>query len=148
MFKSLSVAHFYVSKTAAMPALLGARFGLQMQYYILLVASCKDGTTVRCAERAMGTDFMRTRVIIIGAAGRDFHDFNVLFRNNRDYEVVAFTAAQIPYISGRMYPAELAGPLYPKGIQIYDESELGGPYRQAAAQSLHPCLQRPSLCMM
>ena len=64
------------------------------------------------------------KVIIIGAAGRDFHDFNVLFRNNRDYEVVAFTAAQIPYISGRLYPAVLAGPLYPKGIQIYDESEL------------------------
>jgi predicted GTPase len=67
---------------------------------------------------------MRIKVIIIGAAGRDFHDFNVLFRNNRDYEVVAFTAAQIPYISDRRYPKELAGPLYPEGIQIYDESML------------------------
>ena len=68
---------------------------------------------------------MRTRIIIIGAAGRDFHDFNVLFRNNRDYEVVAFTANQIPYISDKDYPKELAGPLYPKGIRIYDESQLG-----------------------
>ena len=68
---------------------------------------------------------MRTRVIIIGAAGRDFHLFNVLFRSNRDYEVVAFTAAQIPYISDRKYPEELSGPLYPNGIQVYDESMLG-----------------------
>jgi predicted GTPase len=67
----------------------------------------------------------RTRVIVIGAAGRDFHDFNVLFRNNRDYEVVAFTANQIPYISDKDYPKELSGPLYPKGIRIYDESQLG-----------------------
>jgi len=64
------------------------------------------------------------RVIIIGAAGRDFHDFNVLFRGNEGYEVVAFTAAQIPYITNRKYPKELSGRLYPKGIQIYDESEL------------------------
>ncbi len=67
----------------------------------------------------------RTKVIIIGAAGRDFHDFNVLFRNNRDYEVVAFTANQIPYISDKDYPKELSGALYPKGIRIYDESQLG-----------------------
>src|ERR1700677_5050488 len=67
----------------------------------------------------------RIRVIIIGAAGRDFHNFNVLFRNNIDYEVVAFTANQIPYISDKEYPEELSGPLYPKGIHIYDESELG-----------------------
>jgi predicted GTPase len=67
---------------------------------------------------------MRTRVIIIGAAGRDFHNFNMLFRKNRDYDVVAFTAAQIPYISNRIYPKELAGDLYPKGIKIYDESKL------------------------
>lgn len=66
----------------------------------------------------------RKRVIIIGAAGRDFHDFNVLFRDNKDYEVVAFTAAQIPFISNRDYPKELSGKLYPKGIKIYDESEL------------------------
>ena len=76
----------------------------------------------------------RTRVIIIGAAGRDFHNFNVLFRNNRDYEVVAFTANQIPYISDRIYPPELSGPLYPKGIQIYDESMLGGLINQLKAQ--------------
>jgi predicted GTPase len=64
------------------------------------------------------------RTIIMGAAGRDFHNFNVFFRDNRDYEVVAFTATQIPNIEGRKYPAELAGELYPKGIPIYPESEL------------------------
>jgi predicted GTPase len=67
---------------------------------------------------------MSKKVIIIGAAGRDFQNFNVLFRGNNDYEVVAFTANQIPYISDRRYPKELAGKLYPKGIKIYDESEL------------------------
>ncbi|MGC8495622.1 MAG: cyclic 2,3-diphosphoglycerate synthase [Candidatus Micrarchaeia archaeon] len=66
----------------------------------------------------------RRNVIIIGAAGRDFHNFNVLFRDNPDYNVVAFTAAQIPFISDRVYPKELAGKLYPKGIRIYDESLL------------------------
>lgn len=66
----------------------------------------------------------KRKVIVIGAAGRDFHTFNVLFRDNVDYEVVAFTAAQIPFISGRPYPEELSGKLYPKGIHIYDESEL------------------------
>ncbi len=63
-------------------------------------------------------------VLIMGAAGRDFHNFNVYFRDNKDYNVVAFTATQIPNIHGRMYPPELAGKLYPKGIKIYDESEL------------------------
>lgn len=67
---------------------------------------------------------MTTKVIIMGAAGRDFHNFNVYFRNNSDYEVVAFTATQIPNIEGRKYPAELAGVQYPKGIPIYPESEL------------------------
>jgi predicted GTPase len=67
----------------------------------------------------------RKKAIIIGAAGRDFHNFNVLFRNDPSYEVVAFTAAQIPYISNRTYPKELSGKLYPKGIKIHDESELG-----------------------
>ncbi|NPV89097.1 GTPase [Coprothermobacteraceae bacterium] len=67
---------------------------------------------------------MKKRVIIMGAAGRDFHNFNVFFRNNEEYEVVAFTATQIPNIEGRKYPAELAGPLYPNGIDIYPESEL------------------------
>jgi len=66
----------------------------------------------------------KTRVIIIGAAGRDFHNFNLTYRNNPNYEVVAFTAAQIPDIAGRKYPAELAGDLYPQGIPIYDEADL------------------------
>jgi predicted GTPase len=64
------------------------------------------------------------RTIIMGAAGRDFHNFNVYFRNNKDYEVVAFTATQIPNIDGRAYPAALAGELYPQGIPIFPESEL------------------------
>ncbi len=66
----------------------------------------------------------KAKVIIIGAAGRDFHNFNVFFRNNDDYEVVAFTATQIPGIEGRSYPAELAGLEYPEGIPIYSEDEL------------------------
>ena len=66
----------------------------------------------------------RKRVIIMGAAGRDFHNFNVYFRDNEEFEVVAFTATQIPDIDGRKYPAELAGKLYPDGIMIYSESEL------------------------
>jgi predicted GTPase len=64
------------------------------------------------------------RVIIVGAAGRDFHNFNVVFRNNPDYEVVAFTANQIPDIAGRMYPPELAGRQYPYGIPIFEEHDL------------------------
>jgi predicted GTPase len=64
------------------------------------------------------------RTLIMGAAGRDFHNFNVFFRDNPDYEVVAFTATQIPDIEGRTYPAELAGKLYPKGIPIFAETEL------------------------
>ncbi|MBM3404387.1 MAG: GTPase [Bacteroidetes bacterium] len=67
---------------------------------------------------------MKKNVIIIGAAGRDFHNFNTFFRDNEYYHVVAFTAAQIPDIDGRKYPAELAGKLYPDGIPIYAESEL------------------------
>jgi predicted GTPase len=66
----------------------------------------------------------QTNVIIMGAAGRDFHNFNTFFRGNEDFNVVAFTAAQIPDIDGRKYPAVLAGDLYPKGIKIVDESEL------------------------
>ena len=66
----------------------------------------------------------RTKVLIMGAAGRDFHNFNVFFRDNEDYDVVAFTATQIPDIDGRKYPAELAGSLYPEGISIHDEEEL------------------------
>jgi predicted GTPase len=66
----------------------------------------------------------KNRVIIMGAAGRDFHNFNVYFRDNEDYEVVAFTAAQIPNIDDRKYPQELSGKLYPNGIPIHPESEL------------------------
>ncbi|MGQ9713765.1 MAG: cyclic 2,3-diphosphoglycerate synthase [Anaerolineae bacterium] len=66
----------------------------------------------------------KTHVLIMGAAGRDFHNFNVFFRGNPDYHVVAFTATQIPNIEGRVYPAQLAGPEYPEGIPIYPEEEL------------------------
>ena len=64
------------------------------------------------------------RTLIMGAAGRDFHNFNTFFRGNKDYNVLAFTATQIPDIEGRLYPKELAGELYPKGIPIYAEDEL------------------------
>ncbi len=67
---------------------------------------------------------MKRKVTIMGAAGRDFHNFNVFFRNNRNYEVVCFTAEQIPNISGRKYPEELSGKLYPDGIPIYPERDL------------------------
>jgi predicted GTPase len=66
----------------------------------------------------------KRRVLIMGAAGRDFHNFNTVFRDDPDTEVVAFTATQIPFINDRTYPAELAGPSYPDGIKIHDESEL------------------------
>jgi predicted GTPase len=67
---------------------------------------------------------MVEKVIIMGAAGRDFHNFNVYFRDNSRYKVIAFTAAQIPTIEGRLYPPELAGDLYPEGIPIYPEAQL------------------------
>ncbi len=66
----------------------------------------------------------RIRVLIMGAAGRDFHNFNVFFRDREQYQVVAFTATQIPNIEGRLYPPELAGKLYPEGIPIYPEAQL------------------------
>ena len=66
----------------------------------------------------------RIRTLIMGAAGRDFHNFNTLFRGNKDYEVVAFTATQIPNIEGRKYPPSLAGELYPEGIPILPEDQL------------------------
>jgi predicted GTPase len=66
----------------------------------------------------------RERIIVLGAAGRDFHNFNVCFRENPDFEVIAFTAAQIPGIENRRYPPELSGPLYPDGIPIYPEEQL------------------------
>ena len=68
--------------------------------------------------------FKKKNVLIMGAAGRDFHNFNVFFRDNEDYNVVAFTATQIPNIEGRVYPSELAGKLYPNGSNIYEEKEL------------------------
>lgn len=64
------------------------------------------------------------KILILGAAGRDFHNFNVVFRNDLDYQVVAFTATQIPDIAGRRYPPELAGRLYPEGIPIFEEKDL------------------------
>ncbi|MCX6548292.1 MAG: GTPase, partial [Acidobacteria bacterium] len=70
------------------------------------------------------------RVVILGAAGRDFHNFNTVYRDNPDYQVVAFTATQIPDIAGRRYPAALAGKLYPEGIPIFDESELASLLRR------------------
>ena len=73
---------------------------------------------------------MRTRVLIAGAAGRDFHNFNVVFRGREDYEVVAFTATQIPDIAGRVYPPLLAGDLYPEGIPIHPEAELADLIRE------------------
>lgn len=66
----------------------------------------------------------RKRVLIMGAAGRDFHNFNTVYRHNPDYDVVAFTATQIPNIDDRTYPPELSGDLYPDGIPIHDEAEL------------------------
>ncbi|HAD07034.1 MAG: cyclic 2,3-diphosphoglycerate synthase [Bellilinea sp.] len=79
---------------------------------------------------------MAIRTIIMGAAGRDFHNFNVYFRDNSDYQVVAFTATQIPNIEGRRYPAELAGSLYPEGIPIYPESELSDLIRTLKADQV------------
>ena len=66
----------------------------------------------------------KRNAIIMGAAGRDFHNFNVFFRKNPLYNVVAFTAEQIPGIDKRIYPSQLSGPAYPRGIPIYAESEL------------------------
>ncbi len=78
----------------------------------------------------------RIRVIIMGAAGRDFHNFNTYFRDNSAYEVVAFTATQIPNIDGRVYPAQLAGELYPAGIPIHAEEELSDLIKQHAVQQV------------
>ncbi|MEM3781725.1 MAG: hypothetical protein QXT43_02060, partial [Candidatus Micrarchaeaceae archaeon] len=66
----------------------------------------------------------KKRILILGAAGRDFHMFNTLFRDDDGYDVVGFTAAQIPFIENRKYPKELSGSLYKEGIQIYDEKDL------------------------
>jgi predicted GTPase len=82
-----------------------------------------EGTNQRVSEAVM-TSSKRIRTIILGAAGRDFHNFNVLFRENELYDIVAFTAAQIPNIAGRRYPTSLAGRLYPDGIPIIEEGKL------------------------
>lgn len=76
------------------------------------------------------------RIVILGAAGRDFHDFNVVYRDDAAVEVVAFTAAQISGIAGRRYPPELAGPLYPQGIPIVDEAELEALIRREAVDQV------------
>src|SRR2546422_5258772 len=72
----------------------------------------------------------------MGAAGRDFHNFNTVYRDDPGIEVVAFTATQIPYIAGRRYPASLAGPLYPGGIPIVEEAELTDLVRSRAIEEV------------
>src|SRR5512132_1960512 len=79
---------------------------------------------------------MPVKTLIMGAAGRDFHNFNTFFRGNKDYEVVAFTATQIPDIEGRLYPPELAGDLYPSGIPILAEEELVDLIRQHGVEQV------------
>ncbi len=79
---------------------------------------------------------MPVKTIIMGAAGRDFHNFNTFFRGNKDYEVVAFTATQIPDIEGRVFPRELAGELYPKGIPIVAEEELSDLIKRHGVQQV------------
>ncbi|HEC36550.1 MAG TPA: GTPase, partial [Anaerolineae bacterium] len=79
---------------------------------------------------------MTKRIIIMGAAGRDFHNFNIYFRDNPDYQVLAFTATQIPNIEERRYPPELAGSLYPEGIPIYPEAELADLIRHRKADQV------------
>src|SRR5438132_9282107 len=79
---------------------------------------------------------MPRRVLIMGAAGRDFHNFNVVYRDDPDTEVVAFTATQIPFISDRRYPPELAGDRYPDGIPIHLEEELAGLIRDLAVDDV------------
>ncbi len=85
----------------------------------------------------MTSTFSRPQnVLIMGAAGRDFHNFNVFFRDNPDFRVVAFTATQIPDIEGRLYPAALAGELYPQGIPIHAEAELDRLVRELAVDQV------------
>jgi len=78
------------------------------------------------------------RIVIAGAAGRDFHDFNTVFRDDDGFQVVAFTATQIPNIEGRLYPPALSGPLYPQGIPIYPEAELEQLIAQHGATGQRP----------
>lgn len=93
---------------------------------------------IRHGREAIQVSCRMTRnVIIMGAAGRDFHDFNVFFRDNPEYKVVAFTATQIPYISNRTYPASVAGRLYPEGIPIHPEEELAGLIEKHGVQNVY-----------
>ena len=78
----------------------------------------------------------KIRVLVMGAAGRDFHNFNTVFRDDDRFEVVAFTATQIPNIEGRRYPAELSGKLYPHGIPIHPESDLVSLLRELAVDQV------------
>jgi predicted GTPase len=78
----------------------------------------------------------RLRTLIMGAAGRDFHNFNVVYRDDPQYEVTGFTAAQIPNIADRRYPPELAGPLYPEGIPIFEEGDLAAVIGQQAVRQV------------
>jgi predicted GTPase len=89
-------------------------------------------TTRRGQARDGASGETRRRTVILGAGGRDFHNFNVLYRDDPGREVVAFGATQIPGISGRRYPPELAGPLYPSGIPIVDEADLPALCREQA----------------
>jgi predicted GTPase len=82
-------------------------------------------------------DINRRKILIMGAAGRDFHNFNLLFRNNPSVEVKAFTATQIPNISDRVYPSELSGNLYPEGIPIFDEKDLGSLISEMAIDEVY-----------
>src|SRR5258705_12665038 len=87
----------------------------------MVVSICRFAALDHRTEQG---ESMPIKTLIMGAAGRDFHNFNTFFRGNSDYEVVAFTATQIPDIEGRLYPPELAGSLYPGGIPIRAEEEL------------------------
>ena len=87
----------------------------------------------------------RIKTIIMGAAGRDFHNFNTVYRDNEAYDVVAFTATQIPNIDGRKYPASLAGRLYPKGIPIVAEDGARDAHPQAQGRRGGLRLQRRPL---
>lgn len=86
--------------------------------------------------RMLSTSQSRTRTLIVGAAGRDFHNFNVLYRNNPGHDVVAFTASQIEGIAGRRYPPALAGPGYPDGIPVFPETELERLIKEFAVENV------------
>jgi predicted GTPase len=92
--------------------------------------------TANRPSRAMTDKNQPTRVLILGAAGRDFHNFNMVYRDDPGHRVVAFTATQIPDIAGRRYPPALAGPLYPDGIPILDETELAAILRRERVQQV------------